>query len=51
MATLVLTVAGGLIGGPVGAAIGSVVGGVFDRVIVRAVYVESLSGHGYFTFL
>ncbi|MES2986901.1 MAG: phage tail protein [Pseudomonadota bacterium] len=34
MATLVLTVAGGLIGGPVGTAIGSVVGNVFDREVL-----------------
>ena len=34
MATLVLTVAGGLIGGPVGAAIGSVVGGALDREVL-----------------
>ncbi|HEX8300724.1 phage tail protein [Sphingomonas sp.] len=34
MATLVLTVAGGVLGGPVGAAIGSVVGGVIDREVL-----------------
>ena len=34
MATLVLTVAGGLMGGPMGAAIGSVVGGVIDREVL-----------------
>lgn len=34
MATLVLTVAGGLIGGPVGAAIGSVVGTAIDREVL-----------------
>ncbi|WP_066798787.1 phage tail protein [Sphingomonas soli] len=34
MATLVLTVAGGLIGGPVGAAIGSAAGNVIDREVL-----------------
>jgi hypothetical protein len=34
MATLVLTVAGGIIGGPVGAAIGSMIGNVIDHEIL-----------------
>lgn len=34
MATVVLTVAGGLIGGPVGAAIGAAAGNVFDREVL-----------------
>lgn len=34
MATMVLTVAGGLIGGPVGAAIGGALGGVIDREVL-----------------
>ena len=34
MATVVLTVAGGIVGGPVGAAIGSMVGNVIDREVL-----------------
>ncbi|RYY46821.1 MAG: hypothetical protein EOP59_02210 [Sphingomonadales bacterium] len=34
MATIVLTVAGGLIGGPLGAAIGGTLGGVIDREVL-----------------
>lgn len=34
MATLVLSVAGGLIGGPIGAAVGGAIGGVLDREVL-----------------